>query len=126
MNNLAISNRIRKIREYRNYTQAYVAGKLKIKQNTYSQIETGQTSITHARLNEIAGVLDVSVDVLSGDDQSTFIYDVFAIGISPVRSDSAIIRLEHMLRSLKYEMNYLKAQNDNLLNAINSLKQGKT
>ena len=55
-----ISN-IRKIREYRNYTQDYLAAKLRISQNAYSKIELGYSNITLNRLVEITQILEVEL-----------------------------------------------------------------
>jgi len=52
---------IRKIREYRNYSQHYVAAKLSISQNAYSKIELFQSAITLNRLFQIAVILEVEV-----------------------------------------------------------------
>jgi len=61
-----IVSNIRKIREFRNYTQDYLAAKLKISQNAYSKIELGYSSITINRLVEIAEILEVDlVDIIS-------------------------------------------------------------
>ena len=69
MLNLRVKNvaaNIRKIREYRNYTQEYLAAKLKISQNAYSKIELGYTKITIERLFRIADILEVnSIDILN-------------------------------------------------------------
>lgn len=54
-----VAGNIRKIREYRNYTQEYLAAKLHISQNAYSKIELGYTRITIDRLFHIAEVLGV-------------------------------------------------------------------
>jgi len=60
---------IRKIREHRNYTQEYLAAKLKISQNAYSKIELGYTKITIDRLFHIADILEVSsVELLNGEN----------------------------------------------------------
>lgn len=56
-----ITGKIRLRREYLNYTQAYVAGKLGISQNAYSKIESGQTNFSVKRLYEIMQVLDANV-----------------------------------------------------------------
>lgn len=64
---------IRKIREFRNYTQDYLAAKLNISQNAYSKIELGYSSITLNRLINIAGILEISLVELinfSGEDVS--------------------------------------------------------
>jgi transcriptional regulator with XRE-family HTH domain len=57
----AIAANIRNKREYRNYTQEYLAAKLSISQNAYSKIELGYTKITVERLFQIAEVLGFEV-----------------------------------------------------------------
>ena len=67
----SVASNIRKIREYRDYTQDYLAMKLGISQNAYSKIELAYTRITLERLIQIAQVLEVdSVDLInsSGED----------------------------------------------------------
>ncbi|KQR71978.1 helix-turn-helix domain-containing protein [Pedobacter sp. Leaf176] len=59
-----IAGNIRKIREYRDYTQDYLAAKLKISQNAYSKIELGYSKLTLERLFQIASVIDVDVTQL--------------------------------------------------------------
>jgi transcriptional regulator with XRE-family HTH domain len=56
-----VAANIRKIREHRNYTQEYLAAKLRISQNAYSKIELGYTRITVDRLFHIADILGVDV-----------------------------------------------------------------
>lgn len=64
----AIASYIRKIRDYRNYTQDYLAAKLGISQNAYSKIELGYSKITLDRLFDIAKILEVEVnDILYFD-----------------------------------------------------------
>ena len=64
----AVVANIRKVREYRNYTQDYLAAKLEISQNAYSKIELGYSSITLSRLINIAEILEVDiVDLISTD-----------------------------------------------------------
>jgi transcriptional regulator with XRE-family HTH domain len=57
----AIAANIRLKREFRNYTQEYLAAKLDISQNAYSKIELGYTKITLERLFQIADVLEYDV-----------------------------------------------------------------
>lgn len=62
----AISANIRKIREYRDYTQDYLAAKLNISQNAYSKIELGYSKVTLERLFLISFVLEVNpADLIS-------------------------------------------------------------
>jgi transcriptional regulator with XRE-family HTH domain len=57
----AIAANIRNKREYRNYTQEYLAAKLEISQNAYSKIELGYTKITVERLFQISEVLGFDI-----------------------------------------------------------------
>jgi len=66
----SVAANIRKIREYRNYTQEYLAMKLGISQNAYSKIELAYTRITLERLIQIAQILGVdTVDLLNGKSE---------------------------------------------------------
>ena len=53
-----IGNKIKRYREQKNYTQAYMSDKLNISQNTYSKIETGGIKLTGDRLKEISDILE--------------------------------------------------------------------
>ena len=64
----SIAGNIRKLREFRDYTQDYLAAKLNISQNAYSKIELGYSRITLERLFVIASVLEVNpVDIISAE-----------------------------------------------------------
>ncbi|MEO6633847.1 MAG: helix-turn-helix transcriptional regulator [Mucilaginibacter sp.] len=66
----AIVSNIRKVREFRNYTQDYLAAKLKISQNAYSKIELGYSNITLNRLVEIAEILEIELaDLICADGE---------------------------------------------------------
>lgn len=58
--------KIKMIRELRNFSQEYVADQLGIKQNSYSKIETNQTKLTAEMLQKLANVLQVSpMDIMN-------------------------------------------------------------
>ena len=65
----AIAANIRHKREFRNYTQEYLALKLNISQNAYSKIELGYTKITVERLFQIADILEFDVTELLGIEE---------------------------------------------------------
>ncbi len=48
------------------YTQTYVANKLNIRQNTYSQYETGARELPIQALVDLAVLYDVSADFIIG------------------------------------------------------------
>ena len=54
--------RLRDLREDRDLTQSEIATYLKIRQNTYSQYETGQRQIPLTLLIRLAYYYDTSVD----------------------------------------------------------------
>ncbi len=66
----AIAAQIRYKREYRNYTQEYLALKLNISQNAYSKIELGYTKITVERLFQIADILEFDVVELINPEEN--------------------------------------------------------
>ncbi|TKC03315.1 helix-turn-helix domain-containing protein [Pedobacter cryotolerans] len=68
-----VASNIRKVREFRNYTQDYLAAKLEISQNAYSKIELGYSKITLDRLFHIALILEVQVMELLYFDKNNFI-----------------------------------------------------
>lgn len=58
--------KIRIIRELRNYSQEYVAEQLGIKQNSYSKIERNETKLTAEMLQKISTLFGVSpIDIIS-------------------------------------------------------------
>jgi transcriptional regulator with XRE-family HTH domain len=69
----SIKNKIKSIRELKNYTQEYMADQLGVTQAGYSKIEKGKTILSYIKLVEIARILEVSVeDVISFDSQRYF------------------------------------------------------
>lgn len=69
----SIKNKIKSIRELKNYTQEYMADQLGVTQAGYSKIEKGKTTLSYVKLVEIARILEVSVeDVISFDSQRYF------------------------------------------------------
>lgn len=58
--------RLKDIREDHDYTQKYIADLLFIKQNTYSQYETGQRQLPLDFLIKLAIIYDTSTDYILG------------------------------------------------------------
>ncbi len=58
--------KIKMIRELRNFSQDYVAESLGIKQNSYSKIETNQTKLTAETLQKLSEIFQVSpMDIMN-------------------------------------------------------------
>ena len=56
--------RLRDLREDHDYTQQYVADKLHIRQNTYSQYENGKRQIPIELLIQLADLYETSTDYI--------------------------------------------------------------
>jgi transcriptional regulator with XRE-family HTH domain len=67
-----VAGNIRRVREFRNYTQDYLAAKLAISQNAYSKIELGYSKLTVNRLFQIAVILEVDAIHLISPDHKDF------------------------------------------------------
>lgn len=68
-----IEEKIRSVREIKNFTQEYMAEKLGITQAGYSKIENGGTKLSYAKLAEISKILGVEVEeLLAFDSQKYF------------------------------------------------------
>lgn len=65
---MEIGEKIRKLREFRQYSQDYVAKKLKITQGAYSRMEQGEIDVSFSRLEKVAEVLEMPVEKLVGYD----------------------------------------------------------
>ena len=61
--------KLRLVREFRNYSQEYIASKLGITQNSYSRIENNLTRISADRLKQLAEILNISVLELLSDTE---------------------------------------------------------
>lgn len=65
--------RVRKLREFRNYTQEYMAEQLNLSQRAYSSLENGKTQLSVERLVDICKLLDVSIgEILDIENQNIY------------------------------------------------------
>ena len=71
-----VGQKIRKLRELRNYTQEYMALNLNITQTAYCKIEKEESRLTIDRLKEISEVLDVEPLQLLTFDERLFLPSV--------------------------------------------------
>ncbi len=117
MNILLIAQRIRRIREYRNYTQAYVAKQLNIRQNTYSQIEKGVRAIKSERLIQIAAILDCPVANIVDDT-----YEVFRIDDGSISHEQNATETTQLVSELKTEIGMLRLQTERVLSELEHMK----
>ena len=67
---MTIGNKIKKLRELKNFTQEYMAEALQMSQTGYGKIERDETDINYSRLQQIAEVLGTKIaDIVSLDEK---------------------------------------------------------
>ena len=70
---MKVGEKIKKLRELKNYTQQYMADELELSLSGYGKIERDETDISISRLEKIATVLEVDVNtILSFDERHVF------------------------------------------------------
>ena len=63
-----VGRKIRMVRESRQLSQEYVAGRMKISQQAYSRLEHDGENVSLKRLKQLAEALEVPLQTLIGDD----------------------------------------------------------
>ncbi|MFN9109508.1 MAG: helix-turn-helix domain-containing protein [Bacteroidota bacterium] len=63
-----VGRKIRMVRESRQLSQEYVAGRMKISQQAYSRLEHDGENVSLKRLKQLAEALEVPLQSLIGDD----------------------------------------------------------
>ena len=116
---MKIGERIKHLREERNYSQTYLATKLNISQKAYSKIETGETRLSVDNLLRIADVLETSINSILEMDGNA-VYNNFSthhgegIVIHKTTSDKVFELYEKLLIAKDEEIVALKKLNDAL------------
>lgn len=123
-----IGDKIRKVRELKGYKQEYVAGKLGLSVTAYGNIERNESSLTFERLEEIAAVMEVTVqDILNIPEQLNIhnITTAHQVGFTHTYNDNRkgteteIDAFKQSIAHLEKEIEYLRQQNLQLLDLLN-------
>jgi transcriptional regulator with XRE-family HTH domain len=119
--------RIKKLREFRNFTQTHMADKLSISQNAYSKIESGTTQLTTDRLEQIAKVLDVPMESILNSEKQIFNFDnshieKFYSHIENLHDENKEAWQKAIL-ILEEQNQYLKEQNSQLIKVIETMSK---
>jgi transcriptional regulator with XRE-family HTH domain len=127
-----IGDKIRKVRELKGYKQEYVADKVGLSVTAYGNIERNDSSLTFERLEQIAEVLEVTVqDILNIPEQ----FNVHSIVNSQVgfsqsgfnyyankndeHENSETQVYKESIQHLQNEIEYLRQQNIQLIELLN-------
>jgi transcriptional regulator with XRE-family HTH domain len=109
-----------KIREIKGYSQEYVANRLNMSQNSYSKIELEQTRLNIERLNEIAGVFEISPnEILNFDD--SYLFKSISHNQTGGETKSGIFNNDLLAQSQSDEILYLRTENIKLMALVEKL-----
>jgi len=119
---MLIGQKIRKLRELKNFTQEYMASELGLNQSAYSRIENGTTDIPFSKIEKIASLLEIKPeDLISFNEQM-----VFNVMNNQNGQNGLVINNNHLsdteknlyidqIELLKNEIAYLKSVLDKVL-----------
>jgi len=118
---LQIGQKIKKLRELKNFTQSHLASELGITQSAYSKMELGETEVSFSKLTKIADVFGMSPEeIMTFNEQMIFNVmhnqtgNGFVINKGFTENEKKLY--EDQIVHLKEEINYLKKVLDKLLN----------
>ncbi|MCT8823018.1 helix-turn-helix transcriptional regulator [Glaesserella parasuis] len=127
-----INEKIRRIRESKEWSQEQMAEKLNMSLNGYAKIERGETKLYLDKLEQIAQILDIDVVELiqSGEKNICFqIESPLGSVYQGVGESSLLIEIERLKLALSHAnekenlLNRLLEQKDNEINALKDLLQ---
>jgi transcriptional regulator with XRE-family HTH domain len=137
---LMTGQKLRLLREYRNYSQEYIAEKLGITQNAYSRIENNQTRLTAERLEKLAAILDISpLELLSEREPVLQFTSCTAHAPTPAAPDEhwkemientkqlygqVIIGKDEKIALLENEISFLRKETDRFIRLLEKLTDG--
>lgn len=123
METLQVGNKIKKLRELRNFTQDHMADALQMSQAGYGKIERDETDISLSRLQQIAEVLKVGLSDLIGFDEKMVIFGAMnthssansGIFLNKDNFDNERKLYEEQVKQLQDQVQHLKELLDKVL-----------
>lgn len=112
------TSKIKRVRELRRLTQAYMAMKLGIEQSTYSRIESGDIAPGAERLERIAALLNVTPEDLTSRDPLMLVVDKGGQPTEP--SAAAGMVSEAFVKQLTEQLSHVIQEQQLLLKAVQS------
>ncbi|MDT8413654.1 MAG: helix-turn-helix transcriptional regulator [Vicingaceae bacterium] len=111
---MSIGDNIKKLRELKNYTQAYMAERLHMSVPGYSKIENDKTDITISKINAIAEILEADLaTILNFDPKNIFNQNVKSSIVTGYNHQLTINgSLDEILSKLQSEINELKKKHN--------------
>jgi transcriptional regulator with XRE-family HTH domain len=133
--------KLRVLREFRNYSQEYIAEKLGITQNAYSRIENNQTKITAERLEKLATILNIPpMELLSDKEPVLHFSDPIPHPVHSPKEDhwkemientrqlygQVIVGKDERIANLENEIHLLRTERDRIFHLVEKLTSSGT
>jgi transcriptional regulator with XRE-family HTH domain len=120
LKSINLGQKIKKIRELRNFTQQHMAQELGVTQSAYSKMEVGESEITYKKLEHISSILGISVEeIASFNEQMVFnvMHNQTGNGfvVNKGISDQERLLYEDQIQFLKEQNEYLKRMLEKVL-----------
>ncbi|HVU58465.1 MAG TPA: helix-turn-helix transcriptional regulator [Puia sp.] len=131
--------KLRLLREFRNYSQEYIAEKLGITQHAYSRLENNQTKLTAERLERLAAILNIPpLELLSDKEPVIHFSDPPSPSVSgPAKEDhwkefientrhlygQVIVGKDEKIAFLENEIKALHKERDRIIHLMEKLTQ---
>ncbi|HEY6899394.1 MAG TPA: helix-turn-helix transcriptional regulator [Puia sp.] len=131
--------KLRLLREYRNYSQVYIADQLGITQNAYSRIENNQTRLTADRLGKLASILAVPLMELLSEKEPVIQFSSEAAAAPSPQKDEhwkemientrqlygqVICSKDEKIAHLENEISFLRKEKDRVMRLLEKLTEG--
>lgn len=125
---MTLEKKIKFIREFRNYSQEYMAFRLGISQNAYSRIELGKSKLTVEKAKLIAEIFNLDLSELLNENASFIISDEIDEINPNTNSDTEeqIIHYQERIKTLKSELQLAHQRELELLEIIKNFHGGGT
>ena len=105
--------KLKQVREYKNYTQEYIALQLGISTRAYSKIETGETQLTFTRFYEICKILETDpLFILNFSGENIFQNNTSAVKVNSNEDyliEKLIKQYEITIETLREQINLMKS-----------------
>jgi transcriptional regulator with XRE-family HTH domain len=120
LTSMKIGNKIKKIRELKNYTQEYMAQSLNISLNGYGRLERDEVEITVNRLEEIAKILEMDLLQVLGFDENRIFNISYSHNHNHNQNNHALAIIQND-EGFKMLITHLQEENKDLRSQINRL-----
>jgi transcriptional regulator with XRE-family HTH domain len=116
---MSIGVNIKKLRELKNFTQAYMAEQLGLSVSGYGKIERDETEVTINRLKEIARILEVEEQTILGFNENI----VFNMSHNNTAHANGIVQNQQIVQDegWKKAIETLENENTHLKEMLNKL-----